>query len=989
MKNKAKRIVSAVCALAMCAAMLPAAAFAEGDVTSDGSNSISTQAVSGWLDSVTTTVGGSVTVHGGANWSGLTHDWDVLRGNDVVTITSGEHTPDVTVQANAEGVAVLRHTYWDTFWGIPYKSYEYVRINVTPSDPTVPDPEPTEGKEIYFYVALPTNTTLVDDVTPYRYLTCGGEVDAEAPQDTTLWGDEALTYVNAFPESGSLPGDIPEFINAPTSEAVGEGSSWTISDTGEVTVFDFVINDEHYTSEEYNFSWEKFSYAYTTDVVENAYHLDGMLYKKITLKDVLEKVDPKKNISDYVLDENGDLDYTQTFSFTLTKQDDESFAAVGMQAVTDDETDAEVAITLSQQTDESMELQPGTYVISEIQDEIDKLAWNDVQSDTITFNVNRDGSVVITDNAITNTPATYTVTYDDGVTEETITVPTDSNNYKYNAIVTVDDTAPTREGYTFAGWDADEDGEADYQPEGTFNISGNTILVALWTEQSTDPEEPTEPSVTPGEDSVELNKTATDVVNDQSDVTLTIGAQQETVGADVVFVLDKSTSTEVKTEALAMLDELRTHAKETGLQIKVGVITFNRTANNGEFNLALTELNDESYQQISAIFNKTLESGTNLEAGLRAGMAMLAADDTVFDSNKHLVLVSDGVTYMWGTSETPQTVYVELNNTKAASVDLVNDYYAYRSKDYEAYKNAANWMAAAKANGIEDVIAQYGTDYTVGDGNVETYIPAEEKILYSSLECAIYMAGKAWQEAADSGYQLYAFVPDDYVDQYPWAPNFICGLSTIGGSTTLYNDTANGVDGMFDAVENSVIYAIEKGIVTDVIGDDFDVASLDSFVLTVGGVEVPGTVNGNTISFGNNYTVTYYPNGTSTDAREQFVWAINTPVEKRQPCPIDLHRQAGQQGDHPRRLHVPTNEEATLDYTSTTGGSGTETFRCLRLTTIFLQRLSPFPAPPPPMSTPTLPRALPTAPGAAPPPRRPPRRPLPSPRPATTCRWAC
>ena len=34
MKNKAKRIVSAVCALAMCAAMLPAAAMAEETTTS-------------------------------------------------------------------------------------------------------------------------------------------------------------------------------------------------------------------------------------------------------------------------------------------------------------------------------------------------------------------------------------------------------------------------------------------------------------------------------------------------------------------------------------------------------------------------------------------------------------------------------------------------------------------------------------------------------------------------------------------------------------------------------------------------------------------------------------------------------------------------------------------------------------------------------------------------------------------------------------------
>ncbi len=38
---------------------------------------------------------------------------------------------------------------------------------------------------------------------------------------------------------------------------------------------------------------------------------------------------------------------------------------------------------------------------------------------------------------------------------------------------------------------------------------------------------------------------------------------------------------------------------------------------------------------------------------------MLAADTSVDSNSKHLVLVTDGVTYMWG--DTPTTVFNEVN----------------------------------------------------------------------------------------------------------------------------------------------------------------------------------------------------------------------------------------------------------------------------------------------------------------------------------------
>lgn len=448
------------------------------------------------------------------------------------------------------------------------------------------------------------------------------------------------------------------------------------------------------------------------------------------------------------------------------------------------------------------------------------------------------------------------------------------------------------------------------------------------------PTDPVDPDPGEPEDSVKIDKTATELdAQDQTKVTLSVGAGQETTAADVVFVLDKSTSVEVKKEALAMLEELQKYTETNNLVVKVGVVTFNRVADNEGYNLQLTELNDESCKAISEIFNKDLSSGTNIEAGIRAGMAMLDADDSVLTENKHLVLVTDGVAYMWGTGEAPQTVYVELSyGYAAASVDMVNNDYHYRNPNDPEFQNASKWMETAKEKKIEEYIKEYGTDYTVGYGIVDKFIPAAERYPYASLEAALYMAGKAWEEAEAKGYQLYAYAADDYLSQYPWGPNFISSLNTIGGTSKMYTDNETGVSGMFNDVKNTILYEIMSGTVTDVIGNNFDLTSVGNFELTAGGEILAPTIFGNTVYFGTqtgneySYSVTYYPNGTNGDSREQFVWDINVPVESAKPLELTYTLKLVNKETAEGSYTVPTNEDATLTYESTDGGNGSEKF---------------------------------------------------------------
>lgn len=447
-----------------------------------------------------------------------------------------------------------------------------------------------------------------------------------------------------------------------------------------------------------------------------------------------------------------------------------------------------------------------------------------------------------------------------------------------------------------------------------------------------------------GNDGVVVDKDANpkDLTNtDETTVSLSIGSTQETTAADVVFVLDKSTSNEVKKEALAMLKELMEHTEKNNLVVNVGVVTFNKTANNDEFNLGLTELDQDSYNKIADIFGKELESGTNLEAGIRAGMNMLDDDTDVLAENKHLVLVSDGVTYMWGTGDTPQTVYVELSyGNAAASVDYVKNDYDYRDKDYSKFLNAAQWLENAKTDGIDELITEYGTDYTEGYGKVDTYIPASERSPYTSLETAMYKGGRAWQEAAEKSYQLYAFAAEDYVTSgaYPWGPNFIKGLSTIGGVSAFYTDDATGVEDMFDGVKNDVLYEIEKGTVTDIIGKDFDLSDkgaidVSTFKLTVGDVEQKASVDAedsNKVNFGvpsNDvypYSVTY---SIDENGDEILIWDINVPVEASKGLELSYNLTLVNRSLEPgKHENIPTNESATLKYESTDGTKGEKPF---------------------------------------------------------------
>lgn len=135
--------------------------------------------------------------------------------------------------------------------------------------------------------------------------------------------------------------------------------------------------------------------------------------------------------------------------------------------------------------------------------------------------------------------------------------------------------------------------------------------------------------------------------NFKSQVALSLPSAEEQLVSDVVLVLDKSTSMGLKEKALEMLQNLKKEVQEKGAKVKVGVVLFNKEAHTDGFMDLETQ-----YEAIEAAICREIKSGTNLHAGILAGKSMLDQDTGVADERKTLVVVSDGITYMFNENPT-------------------------------------------------------------------------------------------------------------------------------------------------------------------------------------------------------------------------------------------------------------------------------------------------------------------------------------------------
>ena len=451
---------------------------------------------------------------------------------------------------------------------------------------------------------------------------------------------------------------------------------------------------------------------------------------------------------------------------------------------------------------------------------------------------------------------------------------------------------------------------------------------------------PTDGEVTPSLVNVSRSKTATVLDKDyRSTVTLSLPSAEEKLASDVVFVLDKSTSAELEDKALALLADLKKEVMERGVMVKVGVVIFNQAANVAS---QLTELTEENYTTIEAAIKETILSGSNTHAGLLAGKKMLDDDTAVEPHRKHLIFVSDGVTYQFCKGDDHTTPY-----TRSFGGSLISNYgnqrgtlseldvqYGYREEEAGTFipKGCINdWMSdIAGRMGTDNDNENWDYEYT-GQAQTDKSKLLQKKENVSNVEKALYLTESTYKAMQESGYQCHAVLAKE---TRQWGTDFMNRLA--GG---------RAVD--FDSIQHKVLYAVDKGsTVADTVGQSFDLVP-GTFRLTVGGQGLQymqDMQDENVTYFGgdrneSNYRFKIEYNG----AADSFTWTINEPVSNFAPVKLSYTVKlagtpaAGTHGvmdlngdgyvddtttpvDVSKALY--TNESAILTPVATVGGQG-------------------------------------------------------------------
>lgn len=143
-------------------------------------------------------------------------------------------------------------------------------------------------------------------------------------------------------------------------------------------------------------------------------------------------------------------------------------------------------------------------------------------------------------------------------------------------------------------------------------------------------------------------------------VELSLPSAEQVSVADIVFVMDKSTSTfnssiDFSESVLTLLEEL----DNKDVKVKVGVVKFRGRASDAlESAGSLLEYKEDNKGTIKTAINAVPSgSGTNIHGGLSLADSILSEDTDVPDENKFVILLTDGKSYIWNDAEGEPTCY--------------------------------------------------------------------------------------------------------------------------------------------------------------------------------------------------------------------------------------------------------------------------------------------------------------------------------------------
>ena len=324
--------------------------------------------------------------------------------------------------------------------------------------------------------------------------------------------------------------------------------------------------------------------------------------------------------------------------------------------------------------------------------------------------------------------------------------------------------------------------------------------------------------------------------NLETKVTLSFPGKREAEPSDVVFVLDKSGASaqmDIYKQAKELLSQISQKAKDDGLDIKVGVVLFNKV---GNIQQPLTDV-VTGYDDILSAMNSEVRHGTNMHAGLLAAKSILDADTAVKAENKHVILISDGATYLYCKDGDFTKPYTRSFGSVEGGRNMMGGIWEWQSREYhlnnawKKFSDGSNFIfsQAMKSpeklgeylayyrdqyeNNSEKNWAQYDYEYTdaAADNGTANPIPVDVNAP-CNIDVAFWSTDDTFQSMVNAGYDMNVYYKNaaDFDGQI-----FLKYLVRNSNNGELNTD--------FDKLKKKLVDKIAaESIVEDFIGADFD-----------------------------------------------------------------------------------------------------------------------------------------------------------------------
>ena len=424
-------------------------------------------------------------------------------------------------------------------------------------------------------------------------------------------------------------------------------------------------------------------------------------------------------------------------------------------------------------------------------------------------------------------------------------------------------------------------------------------------------------------------KTATALdENLETKVTLSFPGQREAEPADVVFVLDKSgasAQTDIFKQAKAFLEEINQKAKADGLNIKVGVVLFNKM---GNVQLPLTNV-VTGYDDILNAMNSSVRSGTNMHAGLLAAKSILDADTAVKAENKHVILISDGATYLYCKDGDFTKPYTRSFGSVEGGRNMMGGIWEWQSREYHTdnawkkFTDGSNFIFSQAMKSPEKLgeylayyrdqyensdknWAQYDYEYTALAANTGTTNPIPLDVTAPcNIDVAFWSTDDTFQSMVNAGYDMNVYYKNaaDFDGQV-----FLKYLTRNSNNGELNTD--------FDKLKAKLVDKIAAGsTVEDTIGANFDFVNDPAKIsLTANGEKLsPEKIDATTYGFGKNNDGTYrFTLKYQAGENEKLTLTLNEAAAPSRPVVLEYSELLVNKPTEPGTHTLKVNESAVL-----------------------------------------------------------------------------